>query len=83
MKQIRIDKRIYTKESIEFVRIEKWLLDVGDALACDIYCDIYPKETKKLFLPKENPIDMQIKMRSDETEYLYIRKEDLSVYYHF
>lgn len=83
MKQIRIDKRVYSKETVEFIRIEKWLLDVGDALACDIYCDIDPKETKELFLPREQPVDTQIKMRIDETEYLYIRQEDLSVYYHF
>lgn len=83
MKQIRINKRIYVKESVEFVRIEKWLLDVGDALSCDIYCDIYPEETKEIFLPKEYPVDMQIKMRIDDTEYLYILREDLSIYYHF
>jgi HD-GYP domain-containing protein (c-di-GMP phosphodiesterase class II) len=83
MKRIRINKRVYVKESVEFVRIEKWLLDIGDALACDIYCDIVPEETKELFLPKEYPVDMQIKMRIDETEYLYILREDLEIYYHF
>jgi HD-GYP domain-containing protein (c-di-GMP phosphodiesterase class II) len=83
MKQIRINKRVYVKESVEFVRIEKWLLDVGDTLSCDIYCDIYPEETKEIFLPKEYPVDVQIKMRIDDTEYLYILREDLSIYYHF
>ena len=83
MKRIRINNRVYVKESVEFVRIEKWLLDVGDTLSCDIYCDVESEETKELFLPKENSIDMQIKMQIDDMEYLYILREDLSIYDHF
>jgi HD-GYP domain-containing protein (c-di-GMP phosphodiesterase class II) len=82
MKQVRITKRVYVKEPIEFVRIEKWLLDVGDTLDCDIYCDTQLGD-KEIFLPKEYVIDRAIKTWIDETEYLYIRREDIWIYYSF
>jgi HD-GYP domain-containing protein (c-di-GMP phosphodiesterase class II) len=82
MKQIRINKRIYVKEAVEFIRIDKWLLDVGDVLDYDIYYNTHEGD-KEVFLPKEYHIDRKIKTRIDDTEYLYIRQNDLPLYYHF
>lgn len=83
MKQIRINRLINVKEPMEFVRIEKWILDVGDRLEFDLFEQITYNDETVLLLPKEQMIDAAMKERIDQAWHVYIRRSDLLVYQRF
>ncbi len=72
------------EEQIDYVRIEKWLLDVEDAIGCDLFEQVSNRDEYVLFLPQDHPIDKAIKKKIDHLEYhLYIKRSDLAIYEHF
>ncbi len=83
MKQIRIQRTVSVKESEHFVQIEKWLLDIGDTLECDLFFAVGHGEEKLLLLGKNEPLDKETKVKIDRLSVLYIREKDLPIYNKF
>jgi len=83
MKQIRIQRTVSLKETQQYVQIEKWLLEIGDTLGCNLYAAIGHGEEKQLLLGKSETLDKGIKEKIDHLSTLYIREEDLPIYNKF
>jgi len=83
MKQIRIQHAVAAVETQRYVQIEKWLLDVGDMLECELYVAVGHRDEKQLLLAKNEPLSKAIKEKIDRLSVLYIREEDLPVYNQF
>jgi HD-GYP domain-containing protein (c-di-GMP phosphodiesterase class II) len=80
VKQIRIKHTISEIETQRYVQIEKWLLDIGDTLECDLYIALNSHGKKQLLLPKKQQLTSEIKKSIDQVLVLYIREEDLPTY---
>lgn len=83
MKQIRIQHAVPATDMQRYVQIEKWILDIGDMLECDLYVAVGDREEKQLLLGKNEPLEKETKARIDQTHVLYIREEDLPIYNKF
>lgn len=83
VKRIRIFHAIPLEETPIYVKIEKWLLDVGDVIECNLYESVGTRGEKELFLPKNKPLRDEIKKKMDQLEALYIRQEDEPIYNQF
>lgn len=83
MKQIRIFRRHDEREKTSFVEIEKWLIDIGDVLAFDLYSVAGEFSEKALFLSHNIPVDLPAKEAIDHHRSLYIRQCDLPLYNRF
>ncbi|MDD2781826.1 HD-GYP domain-containing protein [Sulfuricurvum sp.] len=80
MKRIRIQNVITETDSQNYTAIEKWILDIGDMLECDLFIGIGFRNDKELLLEKNHPITPPIKERIEQVRHLYIREEDLPIY---
>jgi hypothetical protein len=81
--EMRIDRLISVKEHIEYVQIEKWLIDVGDVLEFDLFEALPYTNKKELFLSKRHPINLILKNKIDRADHLYIQRSDVILYEHF
>lgn len=80
MKRIRVQKVITETDPQKYVAIEKWILDVGDTLECDLFIGVGFRNDKELLLGKNQPISEPVKTRIDKVRHLYIREEDSAIY---
>lgn len=83
MKQIRIQHAVSAKETQQYSQIEKWLLDVGDTLECDLFRAVGHRDAKEILLAKNEPLTKEVKEKIDRLSVLYIREEDLAIYNKF
>lgn len=82
-REIRVDKLTSINKHIGHLRIEKWLLDIGDVLEFDLFWQFDDSHEKYMFLPKNHTIDAAVKARIDHVQHLYIRHSDLIAYENF
>lgn len=83
MKQIRIQHAVSVKETQRYSQIEKWLLDVGDTLECDLFRAVGHRDEKEILLAKNESLTKEVKEKIDRLSILYIREEDLDIYNKF
>jgi len=83
MKRIRVNRLVDMEEQDEYMRIEKWLLDVGDVLEFDLYKHADHSDEKLLFLEKEHLLSTTVRQMMDGIEHIYIRACDLDAYHRF
>lgn len=63
-----------------YVEIEKWFIDIGDNLDFDLFLLEGRYNEKTIFLPKNTPVDSDIKREIEKHLSLFIRQSDLPFY---
>jgi HD-GYP domain-containing protein (c-di-GMP phosphodiesterase class II) len=80
VRQVRIFRRSEQNIETAYVEIEKWFIDIGDNLDFDLFLLEGSYNEKTIFLPKNIPVDSDIKQEIDKHLSLFIRQSDLLFY---